>query len=146
MTGDGGAADGLAQGERWDGNYKRQEESCWLAHKNLSKQSREARVSLESGKGSVTENEDFCPQCCGQSPTSSPRGHGLPLCFAPRLQLPLHQGLSALSSALLSAALRHARVIPATALPVPATSQQVWDKDVTLVLASYMGQGWTGWR
>lgn len=39
MTGDGGVADGVSQGECWDSNYKRQEESCWLMHKNLSKQS-----------------------------------------------------------------------------------------------------------
>lgn len=68
MTGDGGAADGLSQGERRDSNYKRQEGSCWLARKNLSKQSREARASPASREGSVTGDEDFCPQAASARP------------------------------------------------------------------------------
>lgn len=58
MTGDGGVAEGVSQGERWDSNYKRQEESCWLMHKNLSKQSWEAQVSPESTMG----EEEFSQQ------------------------------------------------------------------------------------
>ena len=91
MTGDGGVADGLSQGECWDSNYKRQEESCWLAHKNLSKQSWEAQASPESRERSVTGDEDFYPQAGSHSPPTSPREHGLSLHFAPCLRLPLHQ-------------------------------------------------------
>lgn len=72
MTGDGGVADGVSQGEHRDSNYKRQEESCWLAHKNLSKQSWEARASLESGEGSGGGgDEGFCLQ----APSAAARAH-----------------------------------------------------------------------
>lgn len=83
------------------------------------------------------------PQRCGQSPPTSPRGHRLPSALqraCSSLCTRVTPGLYALSSALLSPALRHPRVIPATVLPVPAASQQVWDKDVSLVLVFYMGQ------
>lgn len=72
MTGDGGVADGVSQGERWDSNYKRQEESCWLAHKNLSKQSWEARVSPESAMG----EEDFCQQAPSAAARAPPALQG----------------------------------------------------------------------
>lgn len=70
MTGDGGVADGISQGERWDSNYKRQEESCWLMHKDLSKQSWEAQEPW--GRRSFASSS----QCCCQDPHTSPRGHG----------------------------------------------------------------------
>jgi len=52
--------------------------------------------------------------------------------------------LSAVSLALLSLALRCPKGIPTTVLLVPATSQQIWDKDVTLVLAFCRGQAVPG--
>ena len=131
MPGDGGVADGLSQGECWDSNYKRQEESCWLAHKNLSKQSWEAQASPESRERSVTGDEDFYLQATSAAATVHP-----PLQGSTDSPSTLHhacdslftrmtRGLYALSLALLSPALRCPKGIPTTTLLVPAASQQV---------------------
>lgn len=128
MAGDGGVADGLSQGERWDTNYKRQEESCWLAHRNLSKQLWEEQASMDSGEGGTRGNVNFCPQAPSASARAQPplQGDmGSPFTLCHTCNSLITMVLDALSLALLSPALHCPKGILVTMLLVPDTSQQV---------------------